>query len=115
MTDPILDSMEALGEKVKELWSKVSGKTSSGPRRQTAQQRAGGKYQALATGDDEEDDEDGEDEIGFDTTLTKRYAVDGEEGAEEDAAATTEGSGSVEMKPIGSQQAQPPRENKKTL
>ena len=97
MTDPILDTFEAIGasarDKVRELWGRVSGRTSSGPRGSTARDRAAGSYEALATDDAEggSDDDGDDDEIAFDTSLTKRYAVDG------DGDGNSDGNGDVEM------------------
>ena len=134
MTDPILDTVEALGasarDKMKELWSKISGKTSSGPKNQSANQRAGGKYQALSTEDEDVFGDEADDEIGFDSSLTKRYTVaDDEEDNEQPVPTTTttttsssstpsKGPNIVEMKPMGSSPQTPqqqPQENKKTL
>ena len=108
MTDPILDTFEAIGtsarDKVRELWSRVSGKTSTGPRGSTARDRAAGTYEALAT-DDGPDTDDDDDEIAFDTSLTKRYAVDGD----------GDGDGAVEMTPVAGTEetAAAPRDSKK--
>ena len=81
MTDPILDTLEAVGtsarDKVLQLWDRMNGKTSSGPRSQSSRQRAGGSYTAVATEPDDEEEDDS-DEIAFDTSLTKRLAVEGE-------------------------------------
>ena len=113
MTDPILDTFEAIGtsarDKVRELWSRVSGKTSSGPRGSTARDRAAGTYEALAT-DDGPDTDDDDDEIAFDTSLTKRYAVDG------DGEGDGDGDGAVEMTPVAGTEetaAAAPRDSKK--
>lgn len=112
MTDPILDTFEAIGtsarDKVRELWSRVSGKTSSGPRGSTARDRAAGSYEALAT-DYAEGDSD--DEIAFDTSLTKRYAVDGE--GEDGEGEEEKDSGAVEMTPVARAEGGAPRDSKK--
>ena len=70
MTDPILDTFEAIGNTARDnmlqLWDKMNGRPSRP--RTTRPKTVSGGYQAVSTtADDEEEDED---EIAFDSSLT---------------------------------------------